>query len=136
MISLLFSVVVFGCIAVAVAFLVSTFGGTLVQVALTKIISKKMSKLDWYVINMWINFVFNFQITGTVNYAIGGPLLGLYFLGCFCPWVNAKVRMIICKENNKISTINDDEMTLRFHMIMSLSKRFREPFLVVLVEWQ
>nr|XP_011412119.2 sodium-dependent multivitamin transporter-like isoform X1 [Crassostrea gigas] len=60
------TVVVFGCIAVAVAFLVSTFGGTLIQ------------------------------ITGTINYAIGGPLLGLYFLGCFCPWVNAKGAIFSC----------------------------------------
>ncbi|XP_011412119.3 sodium-coupled monocarboxylate transporter 1 isoform X1 [Magallana gigas] len=60
------TVVVFGCIAVAVAFLVSTFGGTLIQ------------------------------ITGTINYAIGGPLLGLYFLGCFCPWVNSKGAIFSC----------------------------------------
>lgn len=87
---------VFGCIAVAVAFLVSTFGGTLIQVALMEIRSQNKCQNS---INMRNNFVFIFQITGTINYAIGGPLLGLYFLGCFCPWVNAKVPTIIGRKN-------------------------------------
>ncbi|XP_048746831.2 sodium-dependent multivitamin transporter-like isoform X3 [Ostrea edulis] len=60
------SVVVFGCMAVAVAFLVSTIGGTLVQ------------------------------ITGTILSTIGGPLTGVYLIGCFCPWVNAKGAIFSC----------------------------------------
>lgn len=54
------SVVCLGCLTIAVAFMVSTIGGTLVQ------------------------------ITGTVLSTIGSPLSGLYLLGCFCPWVNSK----------------------------------------------
>ncbi|XP_052104371.1 sodium-coupled monocarboxylate transporter 1-like [Mytilus californianus] len=54
------AVIVFGIIAVCVALLVSVIGGTLTQ------------------------------ITGTILSAIGGPLTGLFLLGCFCPWANAK----------------------------------------------
>lgn len=59
-------------------------------------ITKQMSKFD----KLRNNFLFIFQITGTINYAIGGPLLGLYFLGCFCPWVNAKVPVMIKRKYN------------------------------------
>ncbi|CAC5405547.1 SLC5A6 [Mytilus coruscus] len=54
------AVVVFGIVAVCVALLVSIIGGTLTQ------------------------------ITGTILSAIGFPLTGLFLLGCFCPWANAK----------------------------------------------
>ncbi|XP_071165366.1 sodium-coupled monocarboxylate transporter 1-like [Mytilus edulis] len=54
------AVIVFGVVAVCVALLVSLIGGTLTQ------------------------------ITGTILAAVGGPLTGLFLLGCFCPWANAK----------------------------------------------
>ncbi|KAK3095173.1 hypothetical protein FSP39_011031 [Pinctada imbricata] len=60
------SVVVFGAIAVGIAFLVAQIGGTLTQ------------------------------ITGTILSSFGGPLTGLFFAGCFCPWVNAKGAITGC----------------------------------------
>nr|XP_022341925.1 sodium-coupled monocarboxylate transporter 1-like [Crassostrea virginica] len=60
------SVVIFGCLAIAVAFMVSTIGGTLVQ------------------------------ITGTILSTIGSPLSGLYLIGCFCPWINSKGAIFSC----------------------------------------
>lgn len=60
------SVVCLGCLTIAVAFLVSTIGGTLIQIA------------------------------GTVLSTIGSPLSGLYLLGCFCPWVNSKGAIFSC----------------------------------------
>ncbi|XP_069104824.1 sodium-coupled monocarboxylate transporter 1-like [Argopecten irradians] len=54
------AVVFFGCLAVGVAFLISYVGGNLVQ------------------------------ITGTLLAAFSGPLSGLFLLGCFVPFANAK----------------------------------------------
>ncbi|KAL3847667.1 hypothetical protein ACJMK2_018567 [Sinanodonta woodiana] len=54
------SVVLFGGISVLVAFLIAMIGGTLVQ------------------------------ITGSVLSAVGGPLTGLFMLGAFFPFANAK----------------------------------------------
>ncbi|KAL5005290.1 hypothetical protein ScPMuIL_018746 [Solemya velum] len=54
------SVIIFGIIAMGVAFGVALIGGTLTQIA-TSILS-----------------------------AFGGPLCGLFLLGAFCPWANAK----------------------------------------------
>ncbi|KAK7090456.1 hypothetical protein V1264_010250 [Littorina saxatilis] len=54
------SVVVFGLLGCGVALLVSLIGGPLTQ------------------------------ITGSLLAAFGGPLTGLFLMGCFCPWTNAK----------------------------------------------
>ncbi|XP_060082496.1 sodium-coupled monocarboxylate transporter 1-like [Ylistrum balloti] len=54
------AVVFFGCLAVCVAFMISYVGGNLVQIA------------------------------GTLLAAFGGPLSGLFLLGCFVPFANAK----------------------------------------------
>ncbi|XP_052784824.1 sodium-dependent multivitamin transporter-like [Mya arenaria] len=54
------SVVAFGGLAVFVAFMIALVGGTLVQIA------------------------------GSILSAFGGPLTGLFMLGIFCPWANAK----------------------------------------------
>lgn len=54
------SVVVFGGLAVFVAFMIALIGGTLIQ------------------------------ITGSLLSAFGGPLSGLFMFGAFCPWGNSK----------------------------------------------
>ncbi|KAK3095438.1 hypothetical protein FSP39_014685 [Pinctada imbricata] len=54
------SVVIFGSISVGIAYLVAQIGGTLTQ------------------------------ISGTILSSFGGALAGLFFAGCFLPWVNAK----------------------------------------------
>ncbi|KAJ8310435.1 hypothetical protein KUTeg_012300 [Tegillarca granosa] len=58
------SVIGFGCFAIAIAFLVSTIGGTLTQ------------------------------ISGTIISAFSGPLTGLFFLGCFVPYANSKGALV------------------------------------------
>ena len=55
----------------------------------------KRVKIGWVVVVQEAllikKYILFYQIAGSILSAIGGPLIGLFMFGAFCPWGNAKV---------------------------------------------